>query len=106
MASLVRDQPAVAAGLVNERLAGAGLGHADDLADHDAVVPAAVDGRSPATPRRAPRMGLPVTVPGWWLIVSSWPASGRPRVASQRAVFSESSSSTETDQAPAASTVS
>ncbi len=47
-----------------------------------------------------------MTGPAWWLTWSSWPSSGRPRVASQRAVFSAFSSSTETDQIPASRTVS
>ena len=86
----------------------AGSADADDLADHDAVVTAVVHGGGPALQRgqrvvqdrRAGQRARVVRDP------ASWPSSGRPRVASQRAVFSASSSSTDTAQVPAASTAS
>ena len=48
--------------------------------------------------------GAPVAGPGWWGMPSSCPSSGRPRVASQRAVFSSSSARMDTAQAPSART--
>ena len=62
--------------------------------------------RHSSTPSASSSTGAPVCGPGWWAIPASWPSSGRPRVASQRAIFSESSSSTETAHVPAASTAS
>jgi len=47
-----------------------------------------------------------VTVPGWYATPSSCPSSGRPRVASQRAVFSVSSARMDTAHDPAAITAS
>src|SRR5215510_11093517 len=52
------------------------------------------------------RIGAPVTGPAWCRIASSCPSSGLPRVASQVAVFSASSPSTDIAQVPAASTAS
>jgi hypothetical protein len=50
--------------------------------------------------------GAPVTGPGWWATPSSWPSIGRPRVASQRAVFSSSSARIDTAQDSSARTAS
>jgi hypothetical protein len=50
--------------------------------------------------------GAPVAGPGWWATPSSWPSIGRPRVASQRAVFSSSSARIDTAHEPSARTAS
>ncbi len=50
--------------------------------------------------------GAPVTGPGRHGTASSCPSSGRPRVASQRAVFSASSARMDTPHEPAAMTAS
>ena len=47
-----------------------------------------------------------MTGPGWWATPVSWPSSGRPRMASQRAVFSSSSARMDTAQEPSARTAS
>src|SRR5579875_2516085 len=52
------------------------------------------------------RIGAPVSGPARCGTASSWPSSGRPRVASHRATFSESSPSTDTAQVPASRTAS
>ena len=62
--------------------------------------------RHSIAPSASSRMGARVRGPGWYAIPASWPSSGRPRVASQRAVFSPSSASTDNAHTPAASTAS
>jgi len=54
----------------------------------------------------ASRTGAPVSGPGWCGIISSCRWSGRPRLASQRAMFSDPSSRMETAQNPVSRTAS
>jgi hypothetical protein len=62
--------------------------------------------RHSSTASASSSSGAPVAGPGWWATPSSCPSMGRPRVASQRAVFSSSSARIDTAQEPSASTAS